>query len=215
MIEFNCVNCRHSFRVAAEHAGKRGRCKSCGNLMKIPMPDPPLVAVPPIPAAPTPPPIPIVADSESDMSKLYWLGGIGSGLMFLGPFCPVMFAPMIGEVSFVINGRVDGVLVVLMSFISAFMVLRKNFRWLCVPGLIALSVLTFFVLNFWHKTSEMQRELREELRGNPFGGLAEAVAKQMRLEYGVAVMGLGIALVLLASHFAWQSHKALKSRIHP
>ncbi len=36
MIRFNCFKCEHSYRVPDQYAGKRVRCKECGEINLIP-----------------------------------------------------------------------------------------------------------------------------------------------------------------------------------
>jgi hypothetical protein len=38
-VSFDCANCGKSFEVHASLAGKRGRCKQCGNINRIPFPN--------------------------------------------------------------------------------------------------------------------------------------------------------------------------------
>ncbi|MCC9602928.1 TIGR00266 family protein [Stieleria sp. JC731] len=41
MIQFACPSCQKHYKVADEMAGKKGKCKECGQLMMIPVPKPP------------------------------------------------------------------------------------------------------------------------------------------------------------------------------
>ena len=36
MIKFDCFKCEHSYRVSDQYAGKRVRCKECGEINQIP-----------------------------------------------------------------------------------------------------------------------------------------------------------------------------------
>jgi len=61
-IEFACDQCGKHFRVPEAQGGKRGRCKHCGHIMRIPvvgtaMPRPPPTPLPHLPPPPPPPPI--------------------------------------------------------------------------------------------------------------------------------------------------------------
>jgi len=35
-IKFDCVKCGHSYRISDQYAGKRMRCKECGEINSIP-----------------------------------------------------------------------------------------------------------------------------------------------------------------------------------
>lgn len=47
MIEFNCPVCGRQIRIAEQHSGKTGRCKECGERIRIP--EPPKPDIPPKP----------------------------------------------------------------------------------------------------------------------------------------------------------------------
>ena len=53
-IEFNCATCGKPFKVDDQWAGKRAKCKGCGNVITIPGPE----TVAPVESRPTPPPLP-------------------------------------------------------------------------------------------------------------------------------------------------------------
>ncbi len=36
MIKFDCFKCEHSYRISDQYAGKRVRCKECGEINLIP-----------------------------------------------------------------------------------------------------------------------------------------------------------------------------------
>ena len=40
MIKFDCSKCEHSYRVSDQYAGKRVRCKECGEINLIPSLEP-------------------------------------------------------------------------------------------------------------------------------------------------------------------------------
>jgi hypothetical protein len=40
MIQFDCCKCEHSYRVSDQYAGKRIRCKECGEINMIPSIEP-------------------------------------------------------------------------------------------------------------------------------------------------------------------------------
>ena len=40
MIKFDCIKCKHSYRVADKYAGKRVRCRECSTINQIPAAEP-------------------------------------------------------------------------------------------------------------------------------------------------------------------------------
>lgn len=45
----------------------------------------------------------------------------------------------------------------------------------------------------------MKEEMTNEMQGNMFSGLAEAMMSTVQLQYGWAVLGIGCAILILAS----------------
>src|SRR5690242_1157028 len=65
-ISVNCPGCGKRFSVAAQHAGKKGKCKSCGQVIEIPAPQQPAQEEDDLydiaePDTPPPPPRPVMA----------------------------------------------------------------------------------------------------------------------------------------------------------
>ena len=46
-IEFNCPKCRRQFHVEARFAGRKARCKDCGESLVVPLPPPPIAPMQP------------------------------------------------------------------------------------------------------------------------------------------------------------------------
>jgi hypothetical protein len=75
------------------------------------------------------------------------LGILGSAILFIGVFMPIVKLPAVGEINYFHNGRGDGV-IVLLAVISFVLVLIRWYRqlWNHVPGLG--SCLGFRVFQF-------------------------------------------------------------------
>ena len=56
MIDFSCPTCGKSWKVADDHAGKVGKCKSCNTVIKIPTPILAILNTPEIPIVGSEPP---------------------------------------------------------------------------------------------------------------------------------------------------------------
>lgn len=132
----------------------------------------------------------------SDKRKV--LGIASSTLAFLGTFCPVATIPIAGSISYVANGRGDGVIVLIISLISLGFVLSDNYRLLRLSGCAALTIMfmTLFRFNF---AISRASSLMEGLESNPFRGLAETAIGSIGLGWGWLPLLSGAAGLLVTS----------------
>ena len=62
------------------------------------------------------------------------IGFLGSALLFLGVFLPIVKLPIVGDLNYVANGRGDGVLVIVLAVVSFGCVLFRWYRELWITG---------------------------------------------------------------------------------
>jgi hypothetical protein len=127
------------------------------------------------------------------------VGLIGSVLLFLGVFAPVITAPIVGPQNYFQNGQGDGVIVAMLALASIGAVLARYFRALWLTGLASLGVLGFTFVNFQQKLSELQRGMNRDLADNPFRGLADMALQSVQIQWGWAVLVVGAILLLIAA----------------
>ncbi|MEA5594797.1 type IV pilin-like G/H family protein [Rivularia sp. UHCC 0363] len=125
----------------------------------------------------------------------------GAVLLAIGVFCPIISAPIIGTLNYFHNGNGDGVILLILSAISIFLVLKHEFRYLWWTGFASLGVTILGFLGFQWKLSEIKSSMESELQGNPFRGLADATVNSIQLQWGWLVILLGIGLILAGVYF--------------
>jgi hypothetical protein len=119
------------------------------------------------------------------------LGLAGSAALLIGVFCPLVTLPIVGSISYIHNGRGDGIFVAVLAAISLVLVLCRFWVGLWFTSVLSLGILGFTFINFQVRLQEM----KQELAGNPFGGIAETVS----LSWGFAVIIVGAALLIAAA----------------
>lgn len=62
-----------------------------------------------------------------DPNNRHVVGLIGSLLLFIGVFCPIVSAPIIGNINYFQNGKGDGVLIIILVGISLALTFRKQY----------------------------------------------------------------------------------------
>lgn len=131
---------------------------------------------------------------------------VGAGLLFIGPFAPLVSVPILGTMNYFANGKGDGTVLVAIAVVS---LIGTALRWVKVQwvlGLAALGLITFFVANVSSKIADLQRSAQADLAGNPFGGLATGFLQGVQVQWGAAVIALGGMMLIAASIAEYRSH---------
>ncbi len=128
------------------------------------------------------------------------LGIIGSALLILGVFCPIVSIPIIGGMNYFQNGKGDGTIVLVLAAGSAVLALARQFQWLWFTGGGSLGMLIFTFVRFQSLMKDAKRGLSSDLRGNPFAGAAEGLFDSVvQLQWGFAILVIGSVLVIAAA----------------
>jgi hypothetical protein len=132
------------------------------------------------------------------MVKKQVLGLIGSIILFLGVFMPIISVPIIGNINYFQNGKGDGTIIIILAAVSLILVLSKKYKGLWFTGFGSLAVLVFTFINFQTRMSRARFELQLELADNPFASLGELALQSVQLQWGWAVLIVGAALLIAA-----------------
>ncbi len=126
-------------------------------------------------------------------------GIIGSILLFIGVFAPIISLPIVGSVNYFQNGRGDGVIVLIFALISIVLTVSKKYRGLWITGVGSLGVMLFTFVNFQIRLSEMKDEMEKKLAGNPFRGIADVAMQSIQIQWGWAVLIVGAVFLVAAA----------------
>jgi len=91
------------------------------------------------------------------------LGLIGSLVLFVGVFAPVVSIPILGSMNYFQNGKGDGVVILILAVISLILTVMKKYWGLWFTGLGACGVMVFTFVNFQLKMAELQTQIENEL----------------------------------------------------
>ena len=127
------------------------------------------------------------------------LGLIGSIVLFIGVFMPIVSIPIMGNMNYFQNGKGDGTIILVLAIISFIFVLIKKFKGLWFTGLGSMAVMVFTFINFQIKMSDIKAQMETELAGNPFRGLADMAIQSVQLQWGWALLVAGAALVIASA----------------
>lgn len=127
------------------------------------------------------------------------LGLIGSIVLFVGVFAPIVSVPIMGNMNYFQNGKGDGTLILILAIVSLVLVLTKKYKGLWFTGVGSLAVMAFTFINFQMKISDMKSQMETELAGNPFRGLADMAMQSVQLQWGWALLIVGAGLVIASA----------------
>lgn len=138
-------------------------------------------------------------DLHRVLARKQMLGLIGSLILFVGVFTPIISLPIVGSMNYFQNGKGDGVIILALAICSLILTLTKRYRGLWFTGTGSLAVMIFTFINFQVRMSEMQAQMESQLSGNPFRGLADMAIHSVQIQWGWAVLIVGAGLVIAAA----------------
>ena len=127
------------------------------------------------------------------------LGLIGSAILFVGVFAPIISIPIMGNMNYFQNGKGDGVIVLVLAVISFILVLLKKFKGLWFTGLGSMAIMTFTFINFQMALNNTRTQMETELTGNPFRGIADMAMQSVQIQWGWALLIIGVVLLIASA----------------
>lgn len=128
------------------------------------------------------------------------LGLVGSVLLLIGAFLPLLSLPLVGDINYVHDGRGDGIIIVLLAVISGVLTLKERCEVLALTSGVAGAVILFTFVNLQYKLSDSRREMMQGLADNPLRGVGEAMLGSVHLEWGWAVLVLGVLALATSAY---------------
>ena len=124
------------------------------------------------------------------------LAVFGSILLFVGVFTPLISLPIVGSINYFQNGKGDGIVILVLAVVSLILALTSRYEglWLTAGG--SLAVLTFTFVQFQMMRQQMLAVMDKDLSGNPFAGLARLAVDSVQIQWGWALLLVGVGMVL-------------------
>jgi len=130
------------------------------------------------------------------------VGFCGVALLFFGSFSPLFHVPIFGSINFVRNGTGDGVFVIALAVTATALLCVRAYAWVAAPAAGALIICSYAVLGFLSAVSQMQNAVND-MKDNPFAGIASALAESISLEWGWVFLLLGLLCLFAVAGSAW------------
>ena len=141
------------------------------------------------------------------------LGVIGSLVLFVGVFTPIISLPIVGSMNYFQNGKGDGVIVLALAIASLILTLTKRYRGLWFTGIGSLAVMIFTFVNFQMRMSDAQAQIESQLSGNPFRGLTDIAMQSVQIQWGWALLIVGAGLVIAAAAIKTPDYHMTRSHV--
>ncbi len=124
------------------------------------------------------------------MKKDQIFGLIGSVLLIIGCFLPIVKLSFMGEMNYFQNGKGDGMFVVFFGLISLVLSLTNNCKYNIATGALSIGVLIFTYFGFQSRMEMIEEDMATKDLGM-FQSLADATIQTISIEYGFAIIALG------------------------
>ena len=124
------------------------------------------------------------------------VGLVGSVLLFVGVFIPIVSSPIFGSITYFNNGNGDGVLVLVLASVSALATIAGYYGTLWVTGAGSLGLVVFSLVSAIIRLPKLKTEVQSDLANNPFHGLADVAINSVQIQVGWAVLLMGALLLI-------------------
>ena len=141
----------------------------------------------------------IKSRNSSNLDIKQILGFIGSVILFIGVFTPIVSVPIVGTINYFQNGQGDGIFLIILAVTSFILSITKKYKGLWLTGVISLLMLISVLISFQAKIAEMKSQINTELAGNPFKFLGDIAVQSMQIQWGWALLFIGSVLIIAAA----------------
>lgn len=123
----------------------------------------------------------------------------GAGLLTVGLFLPIVTLPFLGTIN-LFNGGTNWVALGLLALavVSAALALKDRTGDVILTGIAATGALAYKFIMLQISISEMRSNLADDLKDNPFAGIAHTALSSVQLQWGWLVLALGAGFLVYA-----------------
>lgn len=119
---------------------------------------------------------------------------LGCALAGVGVFLPMLRAPIVGEVTYFLNGHGDGVFILIAAVVCAIASLNGIAYLAPIGGIVTLGFLGFYYTHVQSLLAGAQANMQQN--GGIFSGLGDMLLQSVQFEYGFYTMIVGGALMI-------------------
>jgi hypothetical protein len=131
------------------------------------------------------------------------LAVVGSLLLVIAPFAPVVSAPIFGRIALFQQGRGDALILLVVALVALGLSVFGKYGWLWVSGLIGLADIANLFYYFWFRLPDNIADYRRQMLG-------EVTLGNINPDWGAIVLLLG-TIVSLGVAVSFGVRKAILS----
>lgn len=121
---------------------------------------------------------------------------VGSGLLAVGLFLPIVTLPILGTVNLFGNGgNLNAIALLALAVIAGGLALKERPADVLWPALAAAGILLYGFIRLQYAISQMRASL-DDLADNPFAGLVQGAMSSVQLQWGWLILAAGAGLMI-------------------
>ena len=129
---------------------------------------------------------------SSKDNKESMIGFGGATLLMIGAFLPAINIPIRGSISYLHNGRGDGMFLILIALLAFYYVYKKKPRSLMLSGGFSLMIISYGFVQVLFRVAEIQKDTGSSIGQAILGGVSVGSA------FGVTAVG---SILIIISSF--------------
>lgn len=133
------------------------------------------------------------------MNKKLIIGIIGSAVLLIGVFAPVIALPIIGNLNYFQNSKMDSTILMFLGIASLALTFLKRYKWLLLTSIGSIGVMIYSFTNFKIRAAKASSMLEPKLIDDPFRELGRLSLHFAQLQWGWAVLLAGAVLIIVAA----------------
>lgn len=137
------------------------------------------------------------------MLKKQMLGILGSILLLIGVFAPMIRIPILGNISFFENNKLAGVLIVILAIISIFLAFTKRLKLLWFTSIALLAVMGYTAWEAQKPLSSIKSKtskiLGEKLTDKITDKITDKAMDYVHIQWGLILLVFGLILIIIAT----------------
>ena len=145
------------------------------------------------------------------MSFKQIIGIIGSLLLILGVFIPLVKIPIVGGITFYDNSKLEAIIVIAIAVVSVFLVVAKRYILLWISGIALLAVVSVrgiqTIQKLYSAKSTAEKIFGEKLTAKITGKLTNVAIDHVHISWGLIFLIVGAILIILCALLATRERK--------
>ncbi len=133
------------------------------------------------------------------MERKQLLGVIGSVLLGISVFMPIIRIPFVGNLNYIQDGKGEGIAILILAVVSLIFVILRKYKFLWLSGIGSICILLFSYLNIKSKISQFENDLDSELAKNVLREITDIAIESIQIEWGLFVLITSVFLLFLTA----------------